>query len=521
MIGQRLCPLLQARGGRVRAALRSPAPALAVADLAIIPVIDSHTNWMLALANCTAVIHLAACTQTPSRDDAALSALRELNVNATLNLARQAAAAGVRRFVFVSSAKVNGDRSQPGQPVTEADPPQPLDAYALSKLAAEQGLRALAQTTGMELVIIRPPVVYGPAAKGNFAALVQALRRGWPLPLGALHNRRSLIGVDNLADFIATCLEREQAANQTFLVSDGQDLSTTELVRALAPAMGVRAHMLPVPAWLLQAAGTLLGQRPAMQRLCGNLQLDISKARALLDWTPPVSVAEGLRRAIAMSGHGLPRSARHDHPGGLPCRPSLRGAPRRGNPWCSMKRLFDWLLSLCAGLILLMPMALLALAVRFTSKGPILYWSDRVGRNNVIFKMPKFRSMQVGTPALASHLLPSPQSCLTPIGGFLRQSSLDELPQLWCIVKGEMSFVGPRPALFNQADLIALRTQAGVHQLRPGLTGWAQINGRDDLPISVKAKLDGEYLQRASLAFDFYILLLTALKVVRRDGVAH
>lgn len=186
-----------------------------------------------------------------------------------------------------------------------------------------------------------------------------------------------------------------------------------------------------------------------------------------------------------------------------------------------MKRLFDLALALVVGLLLLPAMALLALAVRLTSSGPALYWSDRVGRNNVIFKMPKFRSMQVGTPTLASHLLPSPESCLTPIGGWLRQSSLDELPQLWCIVKGEMSWVGPRPALFNQADLIALRTQVGVHQLRPGLTGWAQVNGRDELPISVKAKLDGEYLQRASFGFDLYVLWLTALKVLRREGVAH
>ncbi len=186
-----------------------------------------------------------------------------------------------------------------------------------------------------------------------------------------------------------------------------------------------------------------------------------------------------------------------------------------------MKRLFDLALALVAGLLLLPAMALLALAVRLTSSGPALYWSDRVGRNNVIFKMPKFRSMQVGTPALASHLLPSPESCLTPIGGWLRQSSLDELPQLWCIVKGEMSWVGPRPALFNQADLIALRTQVGVHQLRPGLTGWAQVNGRDELPLSVKAKLDSEYLQRASFGFDLYVLWLTALKVLRREGVAH
>jgi O-antigen biosynthesis protein WbqP len=164
---------------------------------------------------------------------------------------------------------------------------------------------------------------------------------------------------------------------------------------------------------------------------------------------------------------------------------------------------------------------LVALAVRLTSKGPALYWSARVGRNNDLFQMPKFRSMRIDTPALATHLLTRPEQYLTPIGGFLRKSSLDELPQLWSIIRGDMSIVGPRPALFNQSDLIALRTQAGVHALVPGLTGWAQVNGRDELPILQKVALDVEYLQRRSLWFDLQIVGLTALKVLRREGVTH
>ena len=186
-----------------------------------------------------------------------------------------------------------------------------------------------------------------------------------------------------------------------------------------------------------------------------------------------------------------------------------------------MKRLFD----LCAGgmavLVLALPIVLVALLVRLTSPGPALYWSDRVGRNNAIFRMPKFRSMRVGTPAVATHLLADPKAHLTPIGSFLRRSSLDELPQLWSILKGDMSFVGPRPALFNQDDLIELRTKFGVHELVPGLTGWAQVNGRDELPIPEKVKLDTEYLRRRSLGFDIYILWLTFVKVLRRDGVSH
>jgi O-antigen biosynthesis protein WbqP len=186
-----------------------------------------------------------------------------------------------------------------------------------------------------------------------------------------------------------------------------------------------------------------------------------------------------------------------------------------------VKRLFDLLLALCAALVLALPVALTALAVRLTSPGPALYWSDRVGRGNQIFRMPKFRSMRVGTPAVATHLLTNATSHLTLIGGFLRKSSLDELPQLWSILAGDMSFVGPRPALFNQHDLIGLRTAQGVHELTPGLTGWAQVNGRDELPIPDKVALDAEYLRQQSLGFDLRILWMTFVKVLRRDGVSH
>lgn len=186
-----------------------------------------------------------------------------------------------------------------------------------------------------------------------------------------------------------------------------------------------------------------------------------------------------------------------------------------------MKRMFDLVLAVFAGMLLLIPVLLVALAVRLTSPGPVLYWSDRVGRYNRIFKMPKFRSMRTDTPAVATHLLSNPDIYLTPIGSFIRKTSLDELPQLWSILKGDMSFVGPRPALYNQDDLIALRTEKGVHTLVPGLTGWAQVNGRDELPIPVKVALDEEYLCRRSTMFDMKIIWLTFVKVLRRDGVSH
>ncbi len=183
--------------------------------------------------------------------------------------------------------------------------------------------------------------------------------------------------------------------------------------------------------------------------------------------------------------------------------------------------MFDFALALVATVFLVPPIAVVAIAVRLTSPGPALYWSDRIGKNNRVFKMPKFRSMRIDTPAVATHLLQNPGQWLTPIGSFLRKTSLDELPQLWSILKGDMSFVGPRPALYNQEDLIALRTEKGVHELVPGLTGWAQVNGRDELPVEQKVELDVEYLNKRSFLFDLKILWMTSLKVLSRDGVSH
>ena len=254
-----------------------------------------------ALAGVHALVHTAARAHVLN-DRAAdpLAEFRRVNVMGTLNLARQAAAMGVKLFVLVSSIGVNGVQSAPSKEFSETDQPQPHNAYALSKWEAEQGLLRIAEETGLEVVIIRPPLVYGYGAPGNFGALMRAVQCGWPLPLGAVHNQRSLVALDNLVDFIVTCITHPQAANQTFLVSDGQDLSTTELVRGMAQAAGVPARLLPVPVWALQAGASLLGKGDAVQRLCGNLQVDISKARSLLGWMQPVSVEEGLRRAMAV-----------------------------------------------------------------------------------------------------------------------------------------------------------------------------------------------------------------------------
>jgi nucleoside-diphosphate-sugar epimerase len=296
-VGHALFERLRAEG---RDPLKVSRQALRPGELAV-GEIGLTTDWSKAFLNCAVVIHLAARVHVMHDTEAdPLTAFRAVNVDGTLNLARQAAAAGVKRFVFISSVKVNGESTSPGLVFTEADAPNPQDAYGQSKHEAEQGLRQLGADTGMEVVIIRPPLVYGPGVKANFAALIRAVQRGWPLPLGAVHNQRSLVALDNLVDFIFTCITHPQAANQTFLVSDGQDLSTTELVLGMAKAAGVSARLLPVPVWALQAGAALLGKGDAVQRLCGNLQVDMSKARSLLVWVPPVSVEEGLRRAMVV-----------------------------------------------------------------------------------------------------------------------------------------------------------------------------------------------------------------------------
>ena len=264
--------------------------------------LEPSADWSDALDGVSVVIHLAARVHMMA-DVAAdpLAEFRRVNVQGTLNLARHAAAAGVRRFVFVSSIKVNGEVTQLGRPFTADDAPAPLDAYGVSKMEAEQGLREIARQTGMEVVIIRPPLVYGPGVKANFAAMMRWLRRGVPLPLGTLHNQRSLVALDNLVDLIATCLTHPAAANQTFLVSDGEDVSTTELLRRMGQALGCPARLIPVPVGWLKLAAALVGKRDVAQRLYGSLQVDISKTRQLLGWSPTLTLKQGLHKAAA--GH--------------------------------------------------------------------------------------------------------------------------------------------------------------------------------------------------------------------------
>lgn len=299
-VGKSVLKTAQQRSIRVRPVFRSTDSAKGYPEAVLVFGLDGATDWSQALKGVDVVIHAAARAHIMSEKTIdPMTEYQRVNVEGTLNLARQAAALGVRRFVFISSIKVNGEATAPGHSFTADDSPAPEDAYAVSKAEAELHLEKVSQKTGMELTIIRPPLIYGPGVKGNFASLISWVRRGLPLPLGGVsQNRRSLVGLDNLVDLILVCAEHPKAANQIFLVSDGEDLSTTELLRRIGSALNKQARLLWVPTAILSIIAGLLGKKLIAQRLLGSLQVDISKTSKLLGWKPSVAVDEGLRRAV-------------------------------------------------------------------------------------------------------------------------------------------------------------------------------------------------------------------------------
>lgn len=299
-VGHALVQRLVRDGVSIRAAIRRKWTCLpSNVESVCVDDLDSTTDWSEALRGVDSVIHTAARVHVMTEAAAnPLAEFRRVNVEGTLCLARQAVNAGVRRFVFVSSIKVNGESSVAGHPFKADDIPAPLDPYGVSKMAAEQELFELASQTGLEVVVIRPPLVYGPGVKANFASMLQWLRRGVPLPLGAIHNLRSFVALDNLVDLLVTCLNHPAAAGQVFLVSDGEDVSTTELLRRTAHVMGRTARLLPIPSQYLEVVALLLGKRGMTERLCGTLQVDIDKTKRLLDWCPPLSLDQGLKKAV-------------------------------------------------------------------------------------------------------------------------------------------------------------------------------------------------------------------------------
>jgi nucleoside-diphosphate-sugar epimerase len=305
-VGKFLCDELFQQGFSVRAGGRSANSAIATVETVIIGAIDSETDWSNALQDIDVVIHLAARVHVMA-DDAVdpLEVYRKVNTLGTLNLAQQAVEQGVKRFIFLSSIKVNGEHTELDKPFNENDIPNPQDNYGLSKYEAEQGLFLIAQKTEMDIVVIRPPLIYGSGVKANFARMMNVVKRGIPLPFGAIYNKRSVVYMGNLVSLILRCIDHPAAANQVFLVSDGCDISTTELLRACATALGVKARLLPMPQTWIESGASLLGKQAIVQRLCGSLQVDITKAKQHLGWSPPFQLAEGLKLTTLGISSGL------------------------------------------------------------------------------------------------------------------------------------------------------------------------------------------------------------------------
>ena len=457
--------------------------------------LTATTDWTNALQDIDVVIHSAARVHIMDDKTAdPLAEFRKVNVEGTLNLARQAVEAGVKRFIFISSIKVNGEGTKRGKPYTADSTPNPVDPYGISKYEAEQGLFEIAEEAGLEVVIIRPTLVYGKNVKGNFYSLMKWAYKGIPLPVGGIkQNLRSLVSVDNLVDFIVTCIDHKNAKNEVFLISDDDDISTAGLLEEISRGLGVKNKAVNVPTRLINAAAGALGKPGVAQRLSGSLQVDISKAKKLLDWYPKYTTSESIQKATEFYKSSLTASES-----------------------MTLQRPLDIAFS-ATGLIVASPLLIGATAIGYLDTGSPLFIQERVGKNKKPFRLIKFRTMKVATESVASHLVDN--TSITKLGKVLRKTKLDELPQLINVLKGEMSLVGPRPNLFNQKDLIEAREKMGVYDVLPGITGLAQLSGVDMSTPEYLAEKDKEMIDNMSVENYFSYILSTDLGKGSGDAV--
>lgn len=501
-IGAAITHALVAKGRSVVAAVRNIQEPLDVNGSLrweVVGDINSHTSWQDALCGVNVVIHCAARSHvmremTPN----SLMLYREVNVGGALNLAYQAAAVGVQRFVFISTSKVHGEFTLWGQKFNEYDDLAPLDAYGQSKAEAEKALMQLAADTGMEVVIIRPPLVYGPKVKGNFDSLINVLLRGLPLPFGAVHNLRSLVAIDNLVDFVILCADRmraPKAANEIFLISDCEDISTATLLHKLGTSAGRKIRLVSVPIWMLRIGASLLGKKNVIDRLLNNFQLDSTKSRKLLGWNPVTTMDQQFDSMFVASPASMAAN-------------SIRRM--------TLLRVLDVFIS-GAGLFVLLPILFMVWLIGLIDSHSPLYTQMRMGRDQRQFLLVKFRTMRIGTPSVASHLVNS--NSITWLGRGLRRTKIDELPQLWNVLLGDMSLVGPRPNLPNQEKLIQERIKYGVYAARPGITGLAQVNGIDMSNPELLAKTDAKMLSDLNCKNYFKYILLTLVGKGLGDAV--
>jgi O-antigen biosynthesis protein WbqP len=513
-----------------------PLPDDWVCDLEHPPVPDGLLDGVECVVHCAGLAH-----QFQSRPDDA-ERFRRVNVDATVRLAEAALKAGVRRFVHVSSVSVYGPPpSEPEASATEAArtedaPLAPVGPYAQSKRDAERELAALFSTPALdprpstidsqpaELVVLRLATLYGEGDPGNVRRLIETIAAGRFRWVGRGGNLKSLLHRDDAARACVLAATRSPMPDGPRVYNvTAAPCPIRAVVVAIHQALGKRPPRWFVPGsaarGLLAAAERLPTVGPRAKRWKSTVEkwlahdaYDGTRFARSFGFEPQVPLEDGIAREVFSI---QPEEERMRIMGTLSENRNLKTENS------ALKRTFDVVLSLVLLAGFAVPMALIALAVRLTSKGPALHWSERVGRRNALFAMPKFRTMRTDTPQLPTHLLTDSRRWITPLGRFLRKTSLDELPQLWSILVGDMSFVGPRPALFNQDDLVRLRSELGVQSLRPGLTGWAQVNGRDELAIPEKVALDAEYLRHRSFLWDLKILFVTFAKVFRSEGVVE
>ena len=494
-IGQALVKSLLQTKHNVIACVRQSVKPILDCEYRFIDNLDSKTDWEQVLQGIDVVVHCAGKASV-SKDDKnnPSKSLKEVNTAATLNLAKQAVDMGIQRFIFLSSIKVNGEYSLPNQPFTPEVTTPPSDPYGYSKYKAELGLKEIANNSTMDYIIIRPTLVYGENVKGNFHSLMKWTYKGVPLPIGGIKkNLRSLVSVDNLVDFIITCIEHKDAKNEVFLISDDDDISTADLLKEISRGLGVKNKAVNIPPRLINTAASALGKSGVAQRLSGSLQVDITKAKNLLGWNPKYSTSESIQKTAKYYKSSLTASRS-----------------------MVLQRPLDIMFS-ATGLVVASPLLIGATVIGYFDTGSPLFIQERVGKDQKPFKLVKFRTMKVDTASVASHL--ADNSSITKLGKVLRKTKLDELPQLINVLKGEMSLVGPRPNLFNQNELIEAREQMGVYNVLPGITGLSQLSGVDMSTPERLAKKDKEMIDNITLKNYFSYILNTALGKGSGDAV--